>query len=153
MNFINHLIQMNGLLPADVIILRKKFFGMVNHFAIFLGYDHYRLPIIVANYTSGTKRVSNQELEQFMQQLTPTNIERFQGNNYQRRLAVQRAISKLGENNYNYLENNCEHYANFVQKGKAYSRQADNFKEGSTVLFGASMVVMLLSALLGQGKK
>ena len=57
MNYTLSLIQQNNLRPADALVLRKKFLGMVDHFAIFLGYDNYNEPYIVDNYKDGIQRV------------------------------------------------------------------------------------------------
>ena len=54
-----------------------------------------------------------------------TRIEPFTGNNFQRRLAVNRAI-KLIDIQYNLVNFNCEHYANAVQYNKPYSKQVGN---------------------------
>lgn len=32
---------------------------------------------------------------------------------------------KIGENNYNFVSNNCEHFANWCKYGSAFSEQAD----------------------------
>lgn len=142
---IQQFINLNSLQQADVIVLRKKFFGMVDHFAVFLGYDGYSgIPLFAANYTKGTQFISQQELASLLSQLVPERIERFTGNNEQRQQAVQRALSRVGANDYNYFTNNCEHYKNFVQTGMPHSEQAKNFGNGIAV--GA--LVLLFGALL-----
>jgi hypothetical protein len=148
MNYLKNLIYQNNLLPADVIVLRKKLFGMVDHFAVFLGYDLKQQPVIVANYTAGTKRISQKELNLFMENLTPERIERFQGTHSQRQKAIQRGLSKIGEDNYNYLDNNCEHYASFVQKGIPRSKQADAFKDSVSAIGSIAVGGILLAAVL-----
>jgi len=144
---IQQFINLNSLQQADVIVLRKKFFGMVDHFAVFLGYDRYSgIPLFAANYTKGTQFISQQELASLLSQLVPERIERFTGNDEQRQQAVQRALSRIGANDYNYFTNNCEHYKNFVQTGMPHSEQAKNFGNGIAV--GA--LVLLFGALLGE---
>jgi hypothetical protein len=149
MQYVTNFINANNLQQADVIVLKKKLFGMVDHYAVFLGYDQQGMPFFMANYTKGTTRITYDELQSFLQLMDPTKIQRFNGNNYQRQEAVNRALSRMGERNYNYLENNCEHFANFVQHGQPYSAQAAAFKESVSttvpILFGA----LLLGALLG----
>lgn len=142
---INQFINSNKLLQADVIVLKKKFFGMVDHFAVFLGYHRFTgKPLFAANYTRGTKLVSDEELSDFLISLVPERIERFGGTPQQRRQAVERALSRIGSEDYNYFENNCEHYKNFVQTGVAHSPQADNFKKG----IAAGALILILGALL-----
>lgn len=42
---------------------------------------------------------------------------------------VQIALSKIGEGNYNILQNNCEHFANFCVFGKKTSSQVAQIHE------------------------
>ncbi|OQP60426.1 hypothetical protein A3860_34175 [Niastella vici] len=143
---IQKFILQNDLQQADVIVLKKKFFGMLDHFAVFLGYNyHTGVPLFAANYTKGTQFINQEELASFLTQLIPERIERFNGNNMQRQQAIERAISRIGANDYNYFSNNCEHYKNFVQSGTPHSEQSKNFENG--IAFGA--VILLLGALLG----
>ncbi|MCX6318490.1 MAG: lecithin retinol acyltransferase family protein [Bacteroidetes bacterium] len=145
MNYIELVVRQNKLNPADVIVLKKKFFGMVDHFAIFLGRNTKNEPLFAANYTKGTRLIDQNELNEFLQTLEPNRIERFVGTMLQRNQAIKRALSKLGENDYNYLSNNCEHYKNFVQTGVPRSEQVENLEKG--VVLGG--VVLLFAAILG----
>lgn len=117
-------IQLNKLQQADAIVLRKKLLGMVDHYAIFLGYRGSQ-PIFVANYRDGVKEVSLNEMKQLLQTLEPTKIDRFPGLESQRKFAVDRAISRIGERAYNYITNNCEHFKNWVHFGENKSKQVD----------------------------
>jgi hypothetical protein len=142
---IQQFINQNQLQQADVIVLKKKFFGMLDHFAVFLGYDSYLgVPLFAANYTKGTEFIRQEELASFLSQLVPERVERFVGTEIQRQHAVQRALSRIGADDYNYFTNNCEHYKNFVQSGMAHSEQSENFGKGIAV--GA--LVLLFGALL-----
>lgn len=143
---IQQFIFQNNLQQADVIVLKKKFFGMLDHFAVFLGYDYYTgVPLFAANYTRGTQFISQQELASFLTQLVPERIERFIGNEIQRDQAVKRALSRIGADDYNYFTNNCEHYKNFVQTGMPHSEQSTNFGNGIAV----SALILLFGSLLG----
>ncbi len=146
MNTVDQIVNQNNLRPADVVVLRKKFYGMVDHFAIFLGWTAARRPVFAANYTKGTNYISDAELNTFLQTLEPERIERFVGTDLQRNQAVQRAMSKIGENNYSYFTNNCEHYKNFVQTGTPHSEQATSF--GNRV--AAVSLFVLFGALLNE---
>ena len=97
---------------------------MVDHFAIFAGYRGIQ-PVFVANYRDGVKEVSQLEMNEFLKTLEPVRVDRFLGTEEQRLLAVDRAISRIGEKAYNYVANNCEHFKNFVQWGENYSKQVD----------------------------
>lgn len=49
-------------------------------------------------------------------------VQKFEGNEIQRSAAVHAAMSQLGQP-YNLVNNNCEHFASFVQTGIAESKQ------------------------------
>jgi len=152
MNYAIELIESNNLQPADAIVLKKKFLGMVDHFAIFLGYDGENLPYFVANYTKGVRRISMTELNEFLIKLEPTRIERFDGDDNIRENAVSRALSRMGENAYNIFSNNCESYKNDVHYGVNYSEQAKNFNSAVGKV-GITSVFVGLAALASKNKK
>jgi hypothetical protein len=152
MNYTLSLIQQNSLKPADSIVLKKKFLGMADHFAIFLGYDYNKDPYIVANYKNGVQRVHKRELDVFLQKLEPTRIERFVGSDEERKEAVNRAVKRIGEMAYDYFANNCESFKNYVQKGINYSAQAENFNEISGKL-GIGSAIVGITALAAESPK
>ena len=141
-------IKTYNLKPADSIVLQKKFFGMVDHYAIYIG-NHNGEPQFIANYTKGVQLIDRNEMNKFLQLLIPVKIDRFSGNEMQRRNAVQRAISQLGKKAYSYLSNNCEHFKNWVHYGVPKSEQVEQFSKGlavgATIFAGA----VLLSAIFG----
>ncbi len=51
-------------------------------------------------------------------------IEKFKGTNAERKQAIQRAIRKAGTP-YDLINYNCEHFANEVATGKAFSSQVE----------------------------
>ena len=110
---VNSLITANSLRQADAIVLNKKILGMVDHYAIFLGYRNSN-PVFVANYKDGVKEVSINDMREVLQTLQPTKIDRFPGTEIQRKQAVNRALSRVGERAYNYFSNNCEHFKNWA---------------------------------------
>jgi hypothetical protein len=151
MQNIEQIIIQNNLQPADVVVLKKKFFGMLDHFVVYLGRDsNTNLPVFAANYTKGTQYIWGKDVEIFLQDLEPERIERFVGTEHQRNQAINRALSKIGENNYNYFTNNCEHYKNFVQSGIPHSEQANNFGNGLAVVAGAMFFGALLEGIFGK---
>ncbi|MDD2200068.1 MAG: lecithin retinol acyltransferase family protein [Bacteroidales bacterium] len=117
-------VQQNGIRQADAIILRKKILGMVDHYAIFLGYRN-NIPVFVANYREGVKEVSISEMSEILHTYQPVKIDSFPGPENQRPIAVKRAMSRLGEKAYNYIANNCEHFKNWVHYGDNYSSQVN----------------------------
>lgn len=134
----------HNLNPADAVVLRKKFLGMVDHFAIFMGWERGK-PWFVANYTRGVRYLSEEETEQFLQTLVVTDIERFEGTEHERQEALVRADSVVGETNYSYLWNNCEHFKNWVQFGRKYSKQVDAAGNASLV-GGSGLIVAAVAA-------
>lgn len=145
-----HFVIANNLQPADAILLNKKFMGMLDHFAVYLGrHPETNHPIFAANYTSGVQILEPVHVDSFLEKLVPSKIERFYGTVPQRRDAVTRALTMVGKTSYNLIFNNCEHYKNFVQFNKKYSSQVDN--AGQTAMI-AGGVAALAGAASGNGK-
>jgi transcriptional regulator of aromatic amino acid metabolism len=100
--------------------------------------------MFAANYTSGIQLISSEEAEVFLEKLEPTKIERFYGTYHQRKEAVRRAHSKIGDKTYNLIFNNCEHYKNLVHFSQKYSPQVENagkvamISDGITAIAGAT---------------
>ena len=109
--------------PADSIVVKKQFFGILDHYVIYLGKDIYGEHKFIANYTKGVRYIENRELSSFLKSYVPVRINRFVGNEQQRAYAVERANSRLNERSYNLILNNCEHFASFVQNGHSKSSQ------------------------------
>ena len=137
---INEFIKTNNLKPTDALVLRKRFFGMVDHYVLFMGYRANR-PMFVANYKDGVKEVSASEINKYLQVLEPQSIERFNGNENERMVAIKRALSRIGEKAYNYFGNNCEHFKNWVHYGKNYSSQV-NVAGKSAMIAGAGIGIV-----------
>lgn len=142
MNF--KIIQLHGLQEADAIVLRKKFLGMVDHYAIYLG-KHEGNHTFVANYTDGVKIVPQTEMVEILQTLQPTRIEKFVGSDAERNLAVKRALSRIGEKAYNYISNNCEHFKNWVHFGENRSEQVKVAGDAALIASGALAIGALAS--------
>jgi hypothetical protein len=147
---IEYFVVANTLQPGDAILLNKKFFGMLDHFAVYLGrHPQTNKPVFAANYTGGVQLLTPVEIDQFLEKLVPQRIERFHGTIKQRTDAVNRALSMIGKKTYNLIFNNCEHYKNFVQFNKKYSPQVD--KAGKVAMV-AGGITALAGAAKGNGK-
>lgn len=122
----------NNLQPGDAVVAKKNNIGLLDHYLIYLGnyYGEYKF---IANYFNGTRILTNSKISEFAQSFSPERIRRFKGNAIQREAAVQRALSRCDQNSYHLLVNNCEHFANYVQEGKAYSKQTSMFGTGMAV--------------------
>lgn len=141
MTYTEQFVIINNLQPADATMLRKKFMGMLNHFAVYLGrHPKTNRPMFAANYTAGVQLLKENEVAQFLQKLEPEKIERFTGSNYQRLKAVDRALSEVGKRTYNLIFHNCEHYKNFVQFGKRYSKQVDATDKAAMIGGGVAAI-------------
>lgn len=139
MNKINQLIRNYGLQRVDAIIMKKRFIGMVDHYVLFMGIRN-NSPVFVANYRDGVREVSYSDMIEYLQILEPNQIFYFNGTEYERSIAEQRAWSKVGERAYDYLANNCEHFVNWVHSGKSYSTQVG--AAGETLLAGGVVTVI-----------
>lgn len=122
---ITEYIHTQGLKPVDAIILGKKFFGMADHYALFMGFRN-GTPVFVANYNNGVKEIPQIEIQKFLKHLQPKGVKKFLGNELQRAQAVARANSRIGEKAYNYWKNNCEHFVEWVHSGVGKSTQVAN---------------------------
>jgi uncharacterized protein YycO len=129
-------IEMLKLLPADRIIIPKSEFRLVQHHAIYLGKDYSGQDLIIENKMGVGVRIIT-GVEFFKDSIGITRIERFKGNNHQRKLAVQAALKKISLP-YNLINYNCEHFANEIQYGKIKSEQVRKTVAGLMVilLFG-----------------
>ncbi|HRK55449.1 MAG TPA: lecithin retinol acyltransferase family protein [Cyclobacteriaceae bacterium] len=121
-------------------MLNKKFFGMVDHFVIYLGLINFQ-HMFVANYIQGVKVIPNHELDDFLKIYVPSKIEKFPGAETQRGEALKRAMSLIGQRAYNYVANNCEHFKNFVHYGIKKSTQVQ--KVGGAVAIGGMGVTLI----------
>lgn len=130
---IPNFIKTNGLQPADAIVLQKRFFGMVDHFVIYIGIYNGQYAF-VANYLEGVKIIPTNEIQNFLVEMEPTKIEKFPGHEAGRNEALRRAMSQIGQKAYNYIANNCEHFKNFVHYGYKKSTQVQ--KAGAAIALG-----------------
>jgi len=137
---IHQFINKYGIRPADAIVLQKRFFGMVDHFVIYVGMIELK-HAFVANYTEGVKVIPLDELERFLTALEPVKIDRYPGREDERPKAVKRAFSQLGKKAYNYIANNCEHFKNFVHYGIRKSTQVQ--KAGAVIVLGGLGVTLI----------
>jgi hypothetical protein len=57
---------------------------------------------------------------------------------------VQRALSRLGESDYDLWENNCEHFAVWCKTGRARSMQVEAARQASKMILCGTAVGILL---------
>src|ERR1051325_5876502 len=119
------LIKQHGLQVADVVELVSPGTTFPRHYAFYIGNYHRRLSFL-ANTTTGVRVISGTELIHFMSQYEIVNVERHCQTDQERYFIIRRALTKLGENDYHLLFNNCEHFKNWVLHGNSHSKQVVN---------------------------
>ncbi len=129
---ISDFVNRYNLQPADAIAVKKDAIGLLDHYLIYLGEDYWGEHLFMANYTKGTRILTQQELMQFASYMHPVRISRFIGTEHQREEALDRAFELKNQNSYHLILNNCEHFKNQVQLGKSYSDQTTMFGTGLT---------------------
>lgn len=107
------------LYPADVIVAKKRngLGSILNHYVVYVGNETF-----IGNLQDGVKVLYESELSDLLLDYEPVRIKPFEGSNFQRNQAINRAYQRLGQK-YSLLNFNCEHFANWVQKGKENSVQ------------------------------
>ena len=107
------------LYPADVIVAKKRngLGRILNHYIVYVGNETF-----IGNLQNGVQILSETELSKLLLDYEPVKIKPFEGSNFERKQAVSRAYNRLGQK-YSLLNFNCEHFANWVQKGKENSVQ------------------------------
>jgi signal peptidase I len=126
------------LLPGDRIIVPKSGLKIVQHHAIYLGEDDYGNHFICENiFGRGVQMTRVNEF--FADVKEVTRIEKFSGNNYNRKITVQKALSRLGKP-YHLINYNCESFANEVIHQTPVSKQVNN----AMGLLGFAVVIGLI---------
>lgn len=137
---LNEFIYWKNIRPADVIVIKKRGWGLLDHYVVYLGIDNGEHVFSTNMIGKGVQVIRGNRLIQMMPKFEAKRIRYFTGNEHQRRGAVQRAINAIGQEGYDPFYNNCETYANYVQTGKKFSHQAQVIGGGliGLVLLGAS---------------
>lgn len=117
------LISQFNLEPADRVIVPKSLFGLVQHHALYLGFnelgEHLMCENVIGNGVILTR------VKFFFQDIkSVTRIEKFNGNNLQRKIIVKKALTRLGKP-YSLINYNCESFCNDVQHNIIKSNQAN----------------------------
>lgn len=120
---INNFVLINDLRPGDV-IKASKFKGIFDHYIVYLGFTGIEHKFVANMQDRGVDWLEAKELTQLSKVYEPTEIRRFVGSEFERNQAIVRAIQSMKKSAYNLLTNNCEHLANYVQNGVAFSRQS-----------------------------
>ena len=118
--------------------------GLFNHHGIDLGDG------TVAHYLEG-REILRSSTDEFSQGQPLSVIEHADASPV--RVTLQRAMSRIGEQNYNLLFNNCEHFATWCKTGRHRSGQIESVLERarhwselmpSALMRGLELLVCLL---------
>lgn len=132
-----------NLKPADRIVVPKSGLRIVQHHAIYLGQNNLGQDLIAENKIGfGVRLITADDF--FKDVIEITRIERFKDSNYERKLAVQKALSKCGVP-YDLINYNCQHFANEIQYNLIKSDQVDGLFEGLKVAAGVAIVIGLFN--------
>lgn len=138
------LIKHFNLEPGDRIVIPKSLLGLVQHHALYLGYDEFGQHLICENVIGVGVKLTR--VENFFQDVKSiTRIEKYQGNNFERKRIVQKALTRLGKP-YSLINYNCESFCNDVQHNMIKSAQV------SVGLF-VGFVGIMLAVLNDYGKQ
>ncbi|MGL5831719.1 MAG: lecithin retinol acyltransferase family protein [Waterburya sp.] len=121
--------------------------GVYKHYGIDCGDGtviHYRKPQEIIERTS---------LATFSRGNPIYVAEYSEGFGYIPDVVVERAKSRLGENNYNLLSNNCEHFASWCKTGISDSKQIRNYLPAITTLDLSKLYEPIQQALQGKDAK
>jgi Permuted papain-like amidase enzyme, YaeF/YiiX, C92 family len=141
----NSIIKQYNLKPGDRIVVPKSGLRVIQHHAIYLGQNNQGVDLIAENKIGhGVRLITANEFFEYV--INITSIERFAGNNYERQLAVQKALQKLGKP-YDLINYNCENFATEIQTGVSYSEQVVTIYKGVAVAAGFTLLFGLLGNL------
>ena len=98
-----------------------------NLYVRYLGYEHHGIYIgngNVIHYSKEDYGVYITSLIIFYDE-RKAYIKEHSERKYSREISVERALSRVGEDNYDVFSNNCEHFVNWCIYGIAYSEQVE----------------------------
>jgi len=108
-------IMESDLQPGDAIVAKKIGYRVLDHFIVYLGKEYSGHWFMANSMEEGVRQYSEDEVYELIKTFEPINIRKLQGNEHERELAIQRALSQEGQP-YSLFGSNCEHFANYVQK-------------------------------------
>lgn len=121
-----------------------------------LGYSHHGLYLgdnLVIHYTGLADGLTNKDqikitpLEIFSQG-HPIKIRQHTDCIYTAEQIIDRALSRMGENNYHVIFNNCEHFVMWSIMGKAKSHQLKKYLISTASTLGAIGTTALIKAII-----
>jgi len=111
------------LKPGDSVTVPKSSFNLVQHYAVYLGYDNEGTHWMIEN-VAGRGVVLTRAADFFTANPLVNKVVPFGGTNEERRQLVQKALYSVGQP-YHLINYNCEHFATSLQTGTGRSRQVE----------------------------
>lgn len=140
MNYqVRKFIKDSTLQPGDAIVAKKIGYRILDHFIVYLGSDYSGHWFIANSIEDGVRRYNEDEVFYLVKTFDPVSIRKFHGSDYEREVAIQRALSLEGKP-YSLFGSNCEHFANYVQKGVKESPQVGNW-------IGVGLLALVIGAV------
>lgn len=127
----------NNLQQGDAILAKKIGYRVLDHFIIYLGGNYTGHWFMANSMKEGVRKYHEDEVIELINSFEPVSIRRFYGNRFERDAAIRRALSQEGQP-YSLFGSNCEHFANYVQKGLKESPQV-----------GFWIITMVFALLIG----
>lgn len=120
----NAVIKRYKILPGDEIVVPKSGWNLIQHHAVYLGYDSKGIDWMIENNVDEGVRLITADA--FFKQVIQINkINRFKGSNSQRKVLVQKALASVGQP-YSLIDFNCQHFTSELLTGKRVSYQLQN---------------------------
>jgi hypothetical protein len=118
--------------------------GLFNHHGIDLGDG------TVAHYLEG-REILRSSRDDFSRGLNVTTVDYPPGSCSPTGVTVRRAMGRLGEQNYNLLFNNCEHFAHWCKTGRHRSNQVEDWLHTGSL--GALAIGQFIPAVVLTGAR
>lgn len=116
--------EQNKLKGADALVTPKSIAGVIEHYVLYLGKSPDGQDVYMDNNNiEGVRFLTEERL--LKENFQFNRIRKFNGNEYERNFAVNRAVKMHGAR-YHLTQFNCEHFANYVQFNQPSSKQVDN---------------------------
>lgn len=127
--------------------------GTHEHHGIYCGdirYGNRNYQNVVIHFEGKFKRgkITRVSFEKFAQGRDIYVVQYKEGSCVSPNVVIERAISKLGEPDYNFFGNNCEHFTHWCKTGKKRCGQVHNLIEGTGGIFGGAIGAVVALAVL-----
>lgn len=127
--------------------------GTHQHHEIYCGdipYGNRTYHDVVIHFEGQFKRrqIRGVSLEKFAQGREISLVPYKEGSCFYRSVVIERAISKLGEPDYNLFGNNCEHFAHWCKTGRKRCGQVHNLIEEAGGIVGSAIVGGVTGAII-----